>query len=323
MEQTLVADELRDQLDAQGYLIVEDVLDPENVIDPVLDAFAACISEYALRTGRTRSYARLDLAGQLIKLVEEGQSWLDTGFDIALPPGGPYPPGVPLFLEPEMFGLLTNDRLLDVIERIIGPTIWLNPSAHTRMKVPNWMALTKNQRIGDTQWHQDAGVVLPEIDEWNMLTVWIPLTDAPTETGCLRVHPTPLDGELLDHCRDARNGIAIAGSRMPRNEEVALPMKRGSVLLMRPRTPHASLSNVTTDRVRISLDLRYQPVGKPNGRPWMPSYLVRGTDPGGAHLASYEEWRDGWLRTQRELVARTNGEKIKFTRWNFDAEVCA
>lgn len=323
MEQALAADELRDQLDAQGYLIVEDVLDPENVIDPVLDAFAARISEYALRERRTRSFARLDLAGQLIKLVEDGQSWLDTGFDIALPPGGPYPAGIPMFLEHEMFDLLTDHRLLDVIERIIGPTIWLNPSAHTRMKVPNWMALAKNQRIGDTQWHQDAGVVLPEIDEWNMLTVWIPLTDAPLETGCLRVHPTPLDGALLDHCRDARNGIAIAPSRMPQNAEVSLPMKRGSVLFLRPRTPHASLTNVTTDQVRISLDLRYQPVGKPNGRPWMPSYLVRGTDPDGGHLATYEEWHDGWLQTQRELVAKTNGEKIKFNRWNFDAEVCA
>jgi phytanoyl-CoA hydroxylase len=323
MVQTLAADELRDRLDAQGYVIAEDVLDPENVIDPVLDAFAACISEYAMRVKHTRSYARLDLAGQLIKLVEQGQDWLDTGFDIALPPGGPYLPGVPLFLEREMFDLLTNDRLLDVIERILGPTIWLNPSAHTRMKVPNWMARRKNQRIGDTQWHQDAGVVLPEIDDWNMLTVWIPLTDAPLETGCLRVHPMPVDGALLDHCLDARNGIQIAASRMPQNDEVALPMKRGSVLFMRPRTPHASLTNVTPDGVRISLDLRYQPVGQPNGRPWMPSYLVRGADPGGGHLATYEEWRDGWLRTQRELVAKTSGEKIKFNRWNFDADVCA
>ena len=323
MGQVLVTDEIKDRLDAQGYVIVEDVLDPENVIDPVLDAFAARIAEYALRTRRTRSYARLDLAGQLIKLVEAGHDWLDYGFDIALPPGGPYIPDAPMFLEPEAFDLLTDARLLDVIERIIGPTIWLNPSAHTRMKVPAKLAETRNQRIGDTQWHQDAGVVLPEIDEWNMLTVWIPLTDAPVEAGCLRVHPMPVHGELLDHCKDPRNGTVIAPSRMPRSEEVALPMKRGSVLFMRPRTPHASLSNLTADQVRISLDLRYQPVGQPNGRPWMPSYLVRGTDPGGAQLATYQEWHDGWLATQRELAARTNGGTIKFNRWNFDAEVCA
>lgn len=75
MEQSLAADELRDQLDAQGYLIVEDVLDPENVIDPVLDAFAARISEFALRERRTRSYAQLDLAGQLSSWRRARTGW--------------------------------------------------------------------------------------------------------------------------------------------------------------------------------------------------------------------------------------------------------
>ena len=44
-------------------------------------------------------------------------------------------------------------------------------------------------------------------------------------------------------------------------------MRPGSVLLMHQRTIHSSLENLTDDQVRISLDLRYQPIGQATGRP--------------------------------------------------------
>jgi phytanoyl-CoA hydroxylase len=46
-----------------------------------------------------------------------------------------------------------------------------------------------------------------------------------------------------------------------------LPMRPGSVLLMTQRTMRSSLDDATNDRVRISMDLRYQPRGQPTGRP--------------------------------------------------------
>jgi ectoine hydroxylase-related dioxygenase (phytanoyl-CoA dioxygenase family) len=42
-------------------------------------------------------------------------------------------------------------------------------------------------------------------------------------------------------------------------------MKAGDILLLTKSTMHASLANTTSDQVRISFDLRYLPVGQPDG----------------------------------------------------------
>ena len=44
---------------------------------------------------------------------------------------------------------------------------------------------------------------------------------------------------------------------LPNVEPVCVPMRKGSILLLTNRTPHATFEN-TTDRVRWSMDLRYQ-----------------------------------------------------------------
>ena len=38
---------------------------------------------------------------------------------------------------------------------------------------------------------------------------------------------------------------------------------------------HRSLPNTTTDRVRWSVDTRYNAAGEPNGRPHVPGFLAR------------------------------------------------
>ena len=38
-------------------------------------------------------------------------------------------------------------------------------------------------------WHQDAGVLRPEADHHLLVTVWVPLTTATVENGCLVVLP--------------------------------------------------------------------------------------------------------------------------------------
>ena len=50
------------------------------------------------------------------------------------------------------------------------------------------------------QWHQDNGVVDPAADGTDMLTVWIALSDAPVERGCLQVIPGSHRQALRTHC---------------------------------------------------------------------------------------------------------------------------
>ena len=72
---------------------------------------------------------------------------------------------------------------------------------HTRMKPPDHLVpLTARSIVSKTPWHQDQGVALPEIDATEMLTVWLPITDAAVENGCLCVVPGSHQQGLATHC---------------------------------------------------------------------------------------------------------------------------
>ena len=91
-----------------------------------------------------------------------------------------------------MFDALTAPGLLDAVESFIGPEIYSNPVQHVRIKVPESRAPRDEKghvKFGITPWHQDQGVVNPDADETEMLTVWFPLMDADVENGCLSVVP--------------------------------------------------------------------------------------------------------------------------------------
>ena len=54
---------------------------------------------------------------------------------------------------------------------------------------------------------------------------------------------------------------------------------------------HRSLPNTTTDRVRWSVDTRYNAAGEPNGRPHVPGFLARSAAAPGNVVRSAAEWR--------------------------------
>src|SRR3989442_714020 len=85
------------------------------------------------------------------------------------------------------------------------------------------------------------------------LPVTFQVTPGSTPAGIARTCP----GGRLD----------IPDTMVPAGRALPLPMQPGSVLLMTQRPMPSSLDNVTDDQVRISMDLRYQPVGQPTGRP--------------------------------------------------------
>ena len=43
-------------------------------------------------------------------------------------------------------------------------------------------------------------MILPEADESTILTVWIPITEATEENGCLKVVPESNKHDLQTHC---------------------------------------------------------------------------------------------------------------------------
>ena len=101
-----------------------------------------------------------------------------------------------------------------------------------------------------------------------MLTVWFPLMDVDVKDGCLCVWPGSHHRGLLDHC-PSKAGLAVPG-KLLEGKAVPMIMEKGDALLMHKQTLHASYSN-TSNRVRFSLDLRYNPIGQPTGRPAFPA----------------------------------------------------
>src|SRR5207237_4742149 len=92
------------------------------------------------------------------------------------------------------------------------------------------------------------------------------LVDATVENGCLAVVPRSHTSHIQPHC-PTPNGLRIPSEFIDEQHAQPVPMRAGSVLLMTQRTIHSSLENITANEVRISMDLRYQPVGQPTGRP--------------------------------------------------------
>ncbi len=231
-----------------------------------------------------------------------------------------------------MFALLRNPGILDAMESLIGPEIYANPVQHVRLKPPEHL-LPPNAKTGQVQnnatpWHQDNGVVTEDADDTETITVWLPLTNATVKNGCLVVSPRSHRDGLLPHCpadaaatnRNGGVGLHIPDPFLAEEEQaISLPMEAGDILIMHRRTPHASHRN-TSDHVRWSFDLRYNPIGQPTGRNAFPGFVARSASDPASELHDPIAWTDLWL----DARARLSGSPgARFNRWDRSAVTCA
>jgi phytanoyl-CoA hydroxylase len=319
------------QFHEEGYLVVEGLLDPQVDLDPVIDEYHGVLDKLArelYERGEISSpYADLPFGERLMRIYEESGKVHAQYFDFSLPQGN-VKENTPLWVGPAVFNTLRNERLLDAVESIIGPEIYSNPVQHVRLKPPEDRTPinpeTGHIQLGATPWHQDNGVVLPEADETQILTVWFPLWDASAENGCLQVVPYSHRDGLLLHCpgtgKRAGFGLHIPDQLFRKADAIPLPMKRGDVLFLTSRTCHASLSNYS-DTVRWSFDLRYNPTGQPTGRGAFPGFVARSRSNPESELRDPQAWAELWYETRRRLAE----EQVKgpFNRWSANHPVCA
>ena len=207
------------------------------------------------------------------------------------------------------FEFLRNDRLLDMVESLVGPEITCSPIQHTRAKLPAGVTPSGSDPHV-APWHQDAGVTWEEADPHFILTVWLPLCAATPENGCLQILPRAHRNGLVQHHIKQGLGTVIIDEEMPQTESLTLPMDKGDVLLMDKQTPHRSTPN-NADTVRWSMDLRYQETGTPTGRPFYPDFVARSRSNPASELRDYDEWCRQWV----ESLAAVQGQGIKSHRW--------
>ena len=220
--------------------------------------------------------------------------------------------------------MLRCPDLLDLVECFIGPEIYSNPVQHVRIKVPEHREardpVTRALKMGATNWHQDNGVVLPEADDTQILTVWFPLRQAAVEHGCLQVVPGSHRRGLMAHCPAGPGGLEVPEHVAPRDAATPLPMDPGDVLFIHKLTLHNSLPNLSNE-IRISFDLRYNPTGQPTGRGVFPGFVARSRRTQESELRDPGEWSRSWMAAREQLADAHYDEP--FNRWSADAPVCA
>lgn len=321
----LTKEQLR-QFEDDGYLVVENVLEPESDIEPLMTEYMGVLDGLArslyAEGAITSTYDDLPFADRLTQICAESGRNFPKYFDISLPLKN-CKADSPIHLGPAPFRLMTTPRLLDAIEDVIGPEIFSNPVQHIRMKLPKRAVAAgfeHSSAVVASGWHQDLGVVLEEADESTILTVWIPLNEATVDNGCLQVVPGSHRSELISHC-PTNNGMRIPDGLLPARPARPLPMRPGSVIFMNQKTVHGSLQNTTEDQVRLSFDLRYQPVGQLTGRPAFPGFVARSAARPESVLTDPAGWAELWLDTRARLAAATEAQR--FSRWNSDSALCA
>ncbi len=317
----MLTGEQLDQFEREGYLVVDDVLDRDLVIEPIRREYSTILdhlyenwfSKGAVQTNPSG----LGFDGELLEAYRAGCDWFQP-MDISLP-GDQIFADTSMHLGPAVFNLLTDAKLLDIVEGLIGSEITSNPIQHVRIKPPA-TDLRDNEiraHITSTDWHQDLGVTHEEADATTMVTVWCAISGATPENGCLKVIPSSHNCGMLPHCPKVQT--AIADGFVDETKAVPLPVRSGGIVLLHPLTSHASLVN-RTDGFRWSFDIRYNRTGEPTGRSHFPDFVARSRSNPSSELKDWRAWKSMWEEARSTLAVAPH---IPIHRWTADSPSCA
>ena len=313
----------RDQLAAfskNGFLVVENVLSDKD-LRPLESEYSELLDtkcrELHAANLITSTFAGYDFGIRFAKIVAAYPKCVDS-FNISLPliNGDVNPKTYNAHFGPAVFGLQRNEKILDVVESIIGAEIASSPVQQMRIKPPQCLVGDDNithSNVGITTWHQDTVAVLPEAKDTEQVTVWVAVTDADTENGCLVSIPgSHLLGDQLHEAGEIAREPSVPASIINGRKGKPLPIKRGGIVIFHKNNIHCSLPN-RSNRLRWSIDLRYHPIGQPSGRPAFPGFIARSRKPQ-TELHDENMWQQQWLDARQRIIERKyNG--LVFRDW--------
>jgi hypothetical protein len=138
--------------------------------------------------------------------------------------------------------------LVGIAEQLIGPNIKGATSQLTFKMRGNTMPFP---------WHQDNGY--GELDPYNAITTLTALDDTDRENGCLWVLPGSHKGGQITCTRsnEDREVLRAVEQEVDETNAIPIPMKAGECLIFHCHMMHRSEGNLSTDRDRRVLFLRY------------------------------------------------------------------
>lgn len=206
--------------------------------------------------------------------------------------------------------LIRHHKVLDAVEDVLGPNLFC--------WVTNFFIKEANDSAY-VSWHQDS--TYWGLDPADVVTAWIALSDAPVESGAMKMVPGSHKWAQLPH-KDTfhQHNLLSRGQEIEVDVDdadgVLMPLQAGEISLHHIRTVHGSEPNETADR-RIGLAVRYIPTHvrqvKVDGDG---AVLVRGVDEYGyfeADPSPQTDLDDAALTAHKHSVDRLLGALMEGT----------
>lgn len=266
------AEALRLQMQQDGYLYVPELLPKE------------CVAEVAnaiLHLCEQKKWA--DAHGNALgpPRLEGSEEWWEV-YD-------------PLQKMESFHALAHRPELIQLLRALLVEEVLVHPRNIARIVFPHAEFFT-------TPPHQDFPLIQGTPDTY---TAWIPLVDCPLELGGLAILAgSHRFGKLPVHAATGPGGLKVDTEPFSSLPWCANAMQAGDLLLFHSYTVHRALPNRSSNRLRISVDYRYQAVSQPIvGDSLLPHYGRLSWE----HI--YEDWKNEslkyyWLRQPLNVVAR-------------------
>ena len=148
----------------------------------------------------------------------------------------------PVDQHPAYDGALRNDRILDIVARLIGPGVRYN-GAKLNMKSAEFGS--------KVEWHQDWAFYPYTNDD--LLAVGVAIDDMTTENGCLMVIPGSHKGRIYNHHQDGYFVGAVTDQDFDDDDAVPIQVKAGGISIHHVRALHGSYPNSSGRSRRLFL----------------------------------------------------------------------
>jgi ectoine hydroxylase-related dioxygenase (phytanoyl-CoA dioxygenase family) len=200
---------------------------------------------------------------QILNLCREA-GWLRPGSDPAegiAAEGVAYVEPEPAFMEvynrlqqlEDFHALAHQPQLLAMFDILFGEPTLVHARNIARIIFPQNLKFT-------TPAHQDYVHIQGTEETW---TAWIPLGDCPQELGSLVIlRGSHRQGVYPTHAAYGAGGLGIDTESLPYTW-VGGDFLSGDVVVFHSLCVHKALPNLTPDRLRLSVDYRYQPLSQP------------------------------------------------------------
>jgi len=160
----MMTNSLQKKLYENGYLIVKNVLNFRRDLKPILNdmefVMDCLIQKYAKKRD-IKKVLNFDFKKKYSYISKLKIYDLDQYFNTRLPRDH-VKKDSDYFATQSLWNLITNKKILDVVEKILGKEIMSNPVQNTRIKQPEKKlpeGSIHDGLSGRTPWHQDAAVL--------------------------------------------------------------------------------------------------------------------------------------------------------------------